>query len=138
VKAQVQAGIRSLVLAMLAGIVLLIGIVFALVGAYASLAETMPSWQAGALVGLGALVVCFILLLMARRRPAPRAPRQPAPAPRARPTAEDLEATAELGVAASAAARNFVREHRPSTFQLILAAFVVGLVASRKPRRRGG
>ena len=136
-KAQVQAGVRSLALAMLAGIVLLIGIVFTLVGAYASLAETMPSWQAGAFVGLGALVVCLILLLLARRRPAPRAPRHPAPAPRARPTAEELEATAELGVAASTAARNFVREHRPSTVQLILAAFVVGLVASRKPRRRG-
>lgn len=137
VKAQVQAAVRSLVLTVLAGLVLLIGVVFALVGAYASLAESMPSWQAGAWVGLGALIVCLLLLLIGRGRRRPRStPGRPGKVPRTRPTAEDLEATAELGLAASTAARDFVRQHRPSAFQLMLAAFVVGMVASRTPRRR--
>jgi hypothetical protein len=130
VKAQVRAAVRSLVLGLVAGILLLVAIVFALTGAYASLSVHMPSWQAGGVVGLGTLVVCLVLLLLSKSgggRPAPR-PRRGNRGPRA----EDLEASAELG----AAARDFVRDHRPTGLELTLAAFVLGLVASRGSRRR--
>jgi hypothetical protein len=134
VKAQVRAAIRSLVLMVVAGILLVIGLVFALTGTYASLSERIPSWQAGALVALVALAVCLLLMLLARR--SGRRPTPPRPVRPQRPTAEDLEATAELGAAASTAAREFVRRHRPSGLQLTLAALVAGLVASRRSRRR--
>lgn len=136
-KAQARAAIRSVVLSMVAAVFLVIGVVFALVGAYASLSELMEPWQAGGLVGLGALAICFLLLAMAnssgrsqQRRPRP---------PRTRsPSAEDLEATAEMGAAASTAARDFVEQNRPTGLQLTLAAFVVGMIASRRPRRPKG
>lgn len=133
VRAQVRAAVRSAVLALLAGVILLVGIVFALAGLYGSLAERMPDWQAGGWIGLGTLVICLLLLLMAKRGSPPARP----PAPRvSRPQAEDLEATAELGAAASTAAREFVRTHRPSGIDLTIAAFVVGMIASRGRRSR--
>ncbi len=119
---------------MVAGIFLVIGVVFALCGAYASLADVMPAWQAGGLVGLGALVLCVVLLIAARATASRGRRRQPAP--RTRPTAEDLEATAELGAAASAAARDLVRQYRPTGLELSFAALVVGLLVSRRSRRR--
>lgn len=136
-KAQVRAALRSMMLGIVAGIFLIIAMVFALVGVYGSLSVHMPPWQAGGWVALGALAVCFLLLLMARSggRRAPAA-RRGAPRVR-RPEAEDLEATAELGAAASTAARDFVRAYRPSGLELSLAAFIVGMVVSRgrRPRR---
>lgn len=134
-KAQLRAAIASLVLMVVAAVLLLVGLVFALAGIYASLSEVMPSWQAGGLVALGAVAVCLVLVALARRRGRP--PRREPPPPTRRPSAEDLEATAELGAAASTAARDFVNRHRPSLLQLALAAFVVGMVASRRPPRRG-
>jgi hypothetical protein len=133
VRAQARAAVRSLVLVLLAAVVLLIGVVFALAGIYDSLAVQMPSWQAGAIVAVGAFAVCLLLLLLANRSGS-RPPPPPAVPPPRHPTAEELEATAELGAAASTAARDFVRKHGPSVLQLAAAAFVVGLVASRRTR----
>ncbi len=133
-KAQVRAAIRGLVLTMVAIVFLLIGVVFTLAGTYATLTDSLPGWQAGGIIGLGTLVACLVLL-MAARLAGSRASRQP-PAPR-RPSADDLEATAELGAAASSAARDLVRDYRPSGLELTLAAFVVGMVFSRRRRRRG-
>lgn len=139
VKAQVRGAVRSLVLSVIAAVFLLIGVVFVLTGAYATLSDLMPAWQAGGLVGLGALVICLLLLALANRRGAAGRSRRPGrglPRSVSRPSAEDLEATADMGAAASTAAREFVRQHRPTGFELTLAAFVVGLVASRGSRRR--
>jgi uncharacterized membrane protein YoaK (UPF0700 family) len=131
-RSQVRDAVRSLVLGVVAGILFLVAVVFVLTGAYASLSEHLPAWQAGGVVGLSTLVVCLFLLLLSKgsgARPASRRRYR-------RPSAEDLEATAELGAAASDAARDFVRDHRPSGVQLTLAAFVAGLLASRRSRRR--
>lgn len=136
VKAQIRAAVRSLVLLIAAALLLLVGLIFTLAGLYGSLAEVLPDWQAGGLIGLGSLVICLLLVAAARRGSKPRAA-APAPPPPRRPTAEDLEASAELGAAASTAARDFVARHRPNTWQLALAAFVFGLIASRQPPRRG-
>lgn len=139
VKAQLRTAVRSVVLTVVAGLLLLVGIVFVLTGAYVSLSEQMPAWQAGGAVGLGMLAVCLLLLAGARRggrgggRSGSRSARS---TDHARPSAEDLEAAADLGAAASDAAHEFVRDHRPSGLQLTLAAFVAGLVASRRSRRR--
>jgi hypothetical protein len=142
IKARTRAALRSIVLLAAAALVLLIGVIFTLVGLYASLVAVLPGWQAGGLIGLGAVLVCVLLVAAARRgsarssaRPAPLRQQSAAEDARRR-AADDLQASAELGAAASSAARDFVGRHRPNAFQLALAAFVFGLIASRRPPRR--
>ncbi|HEX7037481.1 MAG TPA: phage holin family protein [Pseudomonadales bacterium] len=135
VRAQIRAAVRSVALLAVASVLLLIGVIFTLTGLYGSLADALPQWQAGGLIGLGLLLVCLLLVAAARRGTRRAAAAAPPPRP-PRPTADDLEASAELGAAASSAARDFVARHRPHTWQLALAAFVFGLIASRQPPRR--
>jgi cytochrome c biogenesis protein CcdA len=143
VKRQVRAAVRTAVLMSIAAIVLMVSLVFVMLGAYESMALQLPRWQAGALVGLGAVV--FSLLLVALASIGGRRSQRRERAARARGRAvanrnEDLQAAVEMGAAASAAAggaaRDFLRSHRPSLVDLAVSAFVAGLVASRATRRK--
>ncbi|MFU8817258.1 MAG: hypothetical protein ACNA7W_18065 [Pseudomonadales bacterium] len=144
VKRQVRAAVRAAVLLLVAAVVLMVSLVFVMLGAYESMAEELPRWQAGALVGLGAVVFCLLLLALAKLGGGRRASRSSRRAAQARAEAasssrsEDIQAAVELGAAASAAAggaaRDFMRRHRPSALDLAVSAFVVGLVASRATR----
>lgn len=127
-KQQLRGLVVALMLTLSAGVLLLAGLAFAMLGAYQSLAERLPSWQAGGLVALGALVVCLLLLALAGRGGRKRPP----PPPR-RPLGRSLEAdeAAEIGAAAGEA----LQRHRPRGIDLGIAAFVVGLMMSRSSRR---
>ena len=62
VKAQIRAAVRSLVLLIAAALLLLVGLIFTLAGLYGSLAEVQQDVQAGGLIGLGAQVICVLLV----------------------------------------------------------------------------
>lgn len=123
--------VKGLILLLLAGLTGLVAVVFVLVGTYASLAEKLPSWQAGGIVALIALVVAGLVLLSSRsllegRRPAPPArPREDALADALRQATEHGR---EAGEALSRAGL--------TSLDVTLAAFVAGLVASRTTRPR--
>lgn len=110
---------------LLAG-VLLIGLVFLLLGAYESLAEVLPTWQAGGLVALGALLICLLLLLLAglnrRYRVSRRRPQ--------RPDTEPNQA-AEMG----ASVGKMLSQYQFSGSEIGIAAFVIGLLVSRARSR---
>jgi hypothetical protein len=140
----VRTAARKAVLVCGALVLLLTGLLFVMLGAYHSLARDLEPWQAGGVVALGAAAVALLLLGLAslggggsqRRRDRQEARRRELAAAERR---EELQAAVELGAAAStaagSAARDFLRSHRPSTFNVALSAFLAGLVASRASRR---
>jgi hypothetical protein len=159
-RALVRLAVRKAIFVGAAIVLLLAGLVFVMLGAYHSLDEEYASWQAGGLVALGAVAVSLLLLALARLGGGGRSYRQDRREARLREELaasrrEELQAAVDLGTAASAAAgtvaRDFLKSHRPSTFNMALSAFVAGLVASRAagrgsrpaprppppPRRRG-
>lgn len=133
VKHQLRAAVRMLVILLVVALLLVCALVFLMTGAYHSLNETLPDWQAGALVALGAVVVALLLLAvgsLSGRRPA--RPRRPPPADRGDPGPPPGDPLAE-------AATDFLRHNRPTGLDLTIAAFVVGLLASRsRGTRRPG
>ncbi len=129
-KAQVRTAIQSLVVMVVVAMLMVTALVFVMVGAYQSLALTLPPWQAGCLVALGTALVSLLLLLLVSRRGRRVPPRRRQPA--ASYSEEDIEAVAELGVSAG----EFMRRRRPRGVELTAAAFVVGLVSSWASSRR--
>ena len=117
----------SVMLAMVAGLVAIIGVVFLLVGAYQSLNHTLPPWQAGGLVAVALRPVIALLLagrLALRSRGDSRQRRQH--------SGEGLRAAAGQGRRAGEAMRH--AGLRP--VDLMLAAFVAGLATARSRRSR--
>jgi Kef-type K+ transport system membrane component KefB len=145
VKTEIRALVKALVLLMVAGVLLLAGLIFLLLGAYETLALHMPAWQAGGLVALGTLLVCLLLVAMAGsgrsgRRGGAAGARAPTGAGAAAAAAEEARAEAAVRAQSAAelgaAAGDFVRSHRPSGLDLTVGAFVAGLLASRSSARR--
>jgi uncharacterized membrane protein len=135
-KQKVRGALRSLVFALVAGAVLLLGLIFLLVGAYQSMAENMPAWQAGAVIALAALVVAALLVLLSRVGRGRRRER-------ARVLVRDEEirvqrdqidqvVAAELG----ASVWELLKRRRPRALEMTVASFVAGLLMSRRERRR--
>ncbi|MGD8830408.1 MAG: hypothetical protein PVF57_07370, partial [Pseudomonadales bacterium] len=110
---------------LLAG-VLLIGLVFLLLGAYQSLAELLPTWQAGGLVALGALLICLLLLLLAGLNRRYRVSRR---GPQRRDT--EPNQAAEIG----ASVGKMLSQYQFSGSEIGIAAFVIGLLVSRARTR---
>lgn len=135
VRQQVRAAARSALLIGIAAVLLLCGVLVLLLGFYQSLALYMPHWQAGGLVALGILLVCFVLLALANltgRRGAPGT--RPNRAAGAQRMGLSDDPAAELGSAAGAAAEEALRNLKPSAVDMTVAAFVAGLLASRASR----
>lgn len=147
IRRHLRAALLALVLMLTAALVLIFGLAVLMLGAYQSLAVTLPSWQAGALVALGAIALCLILLLLAfsgQRRPRGGSGRRSSP-DGARDDAAEAGAFQERGrrprtaehaaVDLGSAAGEMIRRHRPSGVELGIAALVAGLVASQVSRR---
>jgi len=125
---------------------LVASLLFVMLGAYHSMALELQPWLAGVLVAMGAVVFALLLLWLAARSGRRRRSRRARAEARRRAEAEaarreELQAAVEMGAAATTAAgnatREFLRSHRPSSFNLAVSAFVAGLVASRVSGRRG-
>lgn len=121
----------SLLLLAIAALVALLGMVFLLVGAYQSLAELVPAWQAGGIIAVAILIIAGLLALVSRWRMSRR--RVPPPTdPTISSVAKELRQTAERGVAAGEMLT--VRSMKP--FDRALAAFIAGLIVSRSVSAR--
>ena len=134
--ARLRAGATSLaaaaVLMLCAGAIAVIGLVFLLVGVYQSLVEVMAAWQAGAAVAVAVLAVAAALALLARARLRRRPPwRDRSDAAPADPAATQARRATDVGVAAGSA----LRRSGATPLDLVLAAFVAGLVTSRRSGR---
>jgi uncharacterized membrane protein len=135
-KQNVRGVLRSLVFTLVAGAVLLLGLIFLLVGVYQSMAENMPAWQAGALIALAALVVAALLVLLSRfgrgrRRSRPRVDVRDEEI-RVQRDQIDQVVAAELG----ASVWELLKRRRPRALEMAVASFVAGLLMSRRERRR--
>jgi hypothetical protein len=139
--ARLRAGVRDVVagvlLLIIGGLIGLIGLVFLLVGAYGSLVQVLPAWQAGGIVAFAVLVLAGVIVLwgyrsLGGRRPPPRARRFDDSA-----VAAEIRRATEQGIGAGES----LSRSGLSAFDLTLAAFVAGLVVSRtgrsRERRRG-
>lgn len=132
--ARLRASVRDVVLGVLlliiAGLIGLIGLVAFLVGVYGSLVQALPAWQAGGIVALAVLVLAAVILFLGYRslggrRPPPRGRR-----------IDDSEIAAEIRRATEQGigAGEWLSRSGLSAFDLTLAAFVAGLVVSRRSR----
>lgn len=130
-KADLEAGVRSVMLLLAATLLLVAGVVMLMVGAYVSLAMVLVPWQAAALVALVALLLAAVLYIFSRTGGA-RGAHERQRMRRESITEEELEEAAELGAAAS----EFFRRYRPEGVDLTIAALVAGLVFSRAMRGR--
>jgi hypothetical protein len=138
---RVRAVSVGLVLLCIAGSLLLVGTVFAMVGIFESLTLHLTGWLSGLIVGGGAFLSG--LLLLAAVRPLLRGSTPEAGARRRRldsgrapqdASGFSLQQMADLGEAIARASEG----HRPQGIDLTLAGFVAGLVASQSLRGAGG
>jgi hypothetical protein len=126
------------VIGCVAGLLIVLGLVFAMIGIYESLALEMPRWQSGLIVGSGAVVLSGLLLVVFRQRGA--GPGQQSASSRRAASggddggAPDLEDMVELAELIT----RVTTEHRPKGIDLTIAGFVAGLVASQQLKSRGG
>lgn len=134
-----KAATFGVVIGCVAGLLIVLGLVFAMMGIYESLALEMPRWQSGLIVGAGAVVLSGLLLVVFRQRGA-GAGQQPPSSRRAAsgrddgPTgASELEDMVELAELIT----RVTTEHRPKGIDLTIAGFVAGLVASQQLKSRG-
>lgn len=132
----VRSALRSVILLSLAAMLVFAGVIALVTGIYQSLAPTLGHWQAGAIVALGLLLPAFLLVVVARAGE-PRASAPPPSAPRraagtSESTPDDDAVAAELG----ASAGRLLRRYRPQTLDIVLGAFVAGLLLSRGQRNR--
>jgi len=134
-----KAATFGVVIGCVAGLLIVLGLVFVMIGIYESMALEMPRWQSGLIVGAGAVVLSGLLLIVSRQRGAGSG--QPPPAPR-RPAgrrddgdadASELEDMLELAELITRVAT----DHRPKGIDLTIAGFVAGLVASQQLKSRG-
>lgn len=122
----------SLLLLGIAALISLIGVVFLLLGAYQSLAEALPAWQAGGLTAIALLLIAALLVLVNRRRIS--VSRLPPPVePPLSSVARELRQTAERGITAG----EMLAGKAIKPFDLALVAFIAGLIVSKSvyPRR---
>jgi hypothetical protein len=130
VKYQVRAAVRQLVILLVVALLLVCALLFLMTGAYHSLNETLPAWQAGGLVALGAIGAALLFLALTSL-----GGRQPRPRPRIR-RGEASTADRDAQEALAEVAGDFLRDNRPTGLDLTLAAFLVGLITSRSRSRR--
>lgn len=126
------------ILAVLIGLAVAGAFVFAGVGLYFSLLETMPPWQAGVVVGGAALLVALLLLAVAALPVAGYGPRRSRGA--ARHASEEQRATrpasddgaARLGQAVG----DIIARADIRATDMVLGALVAGVVLGASPRLR--
>jgi membrane protein implicated in regulation of membrane protease activity len=76
-RSNLRDAVMGVLLLMVGGLIGLIGLAFLIVGAYGSLVQSLPAWQAGGIVACGVLVLAGVILLLGYRflggrRPPPR------------------------------------------------------------------
>lgn len=121
----VNAAFALLVLG-IAALMSLIGVIFLLVGAYQSLAATLPAWQAGGLIAGAVLLIAGLLIYVNRRRMSTRRLPSPAASPISS-VAKELRQTAERGITAG----EMLAGKGMKPLDLALAAFIAGLMVSK-------
>lgn len=106
------------------------GLIFASLGLYLSLAETMPPWQAGAIVGGGVVLLAAILLMVAALVIA----RQGRAVPRGGSVFERASdgPAAQLGSAIG----DIIAKSNIKISDIVLTALITGMVLGASPRLR--
>ena len=115
----------------IAAVVLLTGAIFLLSGIYQSLLQYTSPWAAGGIITLVSLLIAALLLFTARRRLSSIRPRSSAAAsPPDAKAADELRQATERGIKAGEELKQGLRP-----FDLLLSAFIAGMVVSRSARR---
>lgn len=137
-RATVHSALRSLVLLTIAGILALLGLIILSIGIYQSLAGTFEWWQAGAIVALGLLVLALLAVLFARAGGVHGAAEPEAASARRGRSSEggDHEETTAAALGASIA--RLLRGARPEVLDVVIGAFIAGLLMSRDRGRPEG
>lgn len=111
----------------LAIMTIVVGMIFVLIGLYLSLAEKMPSWEAGMIVGGGVVLLAVIwLIVIAQQGKDP-----PFKANNASEQASD-DPTAQLGSMIG----DIVAKSNVKSSDIVLATLIAGLVLGASPSLR--
>lgn len=137
-RATVHSALRSLVLLSIAGILALLGLIILSIGIYQSLAGAFDWWQAGAIVALGLLVLAFLALLLARAGGV-HGPAESEPSPaRGGGSSEGGDHEEATAAALGASIARLLRGARPEVLDVVIGAFIAGLLMSRDKGRPEG
>jgi hypothetical protein len=131
--ARLRRGVFNVTIALLmlviAAMIALAGAVFLLSGIYESLLQFMSPWKAGGIITLVTLLVATLLLLWARWRLSIGRRRSTAPGTPLSGASEELRQASERGLRAGEELKHSLRP-----IDLVLSAFIAGLVLSRGTR----
>jgi small-conductance mechanosensitive channel len=150
VRRAVRTTIRSAIFMLVAAVLLVIGLMFLMLGIYDSLAAELPAWAAGGIVLILLLLLALVCMLLAARGGRVRRARRGRRGPSADDVRDrsdgrhssgrrgdskediDLAVAAELG----ASVWDVLKQRRPRGIEMMVAAFVAGMLLSRRERRR--
>ena len=112
----------------LAVMAVIVGMVFVLYGLYLSLAESLPPWQAGVIVGGVVVLFAAILLLVIAQQS------RPAPIKSSNPPEQTTsdDSTAQLGSVIG----DIVAKSNVKSSDIVLTALIAGIVLGASPSLR--
>lgn len=106
---------------------MVVGVIFVLIGLYLSLAEAMPHWQAGAIVGGGVFLFAALLLIIISQQGQSTSLKSDT-----LPTQISDDSTAQLGSVIG----NVVAKSNVKTSDIVLTVLISGIVLGASPSLR--
>jgi membrane protein implicated in regulation of membrane protease activity len=142
IKDTISRTLRSFALLLIAAVLLLLGLLFLMFGAYESLSANFAPWQAGAMIALAVLVVALLLVILSKaagpgsRKGSARARQSKVQAESQRSPDTDVQAAVAAEIGASIG--EVLRRRRPRALEVVVAAFIAGMLFSRRDGRPRG